>query len=282
MKVIQEQNVEAFTSSIQDLLLQREAENNLPLGILQRLQESPSKEPPFLIKIEEEGSPVFMTMRTPPHLWILPSIPSTTSNHIQKLTRYLFENQFEVPGILGEGETVQQFINEWVSITGANPIIHMRQGIYRLKELQPIHRTEGELINAGEHHLELVSKWLTRYGEETNEVSVKERAGELAEEMIRTQRMHLWIVNGEAVSMAARARVTPHGATINAVFTPDEFKRRGYATQAVWTLTKKLLDNGYQFCSLYTDLDNHASNSIYKKIGYEWIGSSIVYHFINE
>ncbi|SFG13288.1 hypothetical protein SAMN05216353_12427 [Halobacillus alkaliphilus] len=281
MKIIQEQNVESFTSSIQELLLKREAENNLPLGILQRLQESPSSENSLLIKIEEEGRPVFMTMRTPPHLWILPSIPAVTSGHIKSLARYLFENQFEVPGILGEGEAVQHFIDEWINITGENPIIHMRQGIYRLNELQPIHMNEGELIEAKESDLELVKKWLTRFGEETNEGTIKERTAEIAEEMIRTRRMHLWIVNGEAVSMVARARVTPHGATINAVFTPDEFKRRGYATQAVWTLTKKLLDQGYQFCSLYTDLDNHSSNSIYKKIGYEWIGNSIVYHFID-
>jgi len=281
MKIIQEQNVEAFTSSIQDLLLQREAENNLPLGILKRIQESSSNENSLLIKIEEEGRPVFMTMRTPPHLWILPSIPAVTSRHIKSLARYLFENQFEVPGILGEGEAVQHFIDEWVNITGKNPIIHMRQGIYRLNKLQPIHTKEGELIEAKKSDFELVKKWLTWFGEETNEGTIKERTAEIAEEMIRTRRMHLWMVNGEAVSMVARARVTPHGATINAVFTPDEFKRRGYATQAVWTLTKKLLDQGYQFCSLYTDLDNHSSNSIYKKIGYEWIGNSIVYHFID-
>ncbi|MGP4068550.1 GNAT family N-acetyltransferase [Halobacillus sp. B29] len=281
MKIFQEQNIEAFTLSIQDLLLQREAENNLPLGILRRIQESSSNKDSLLIKIEEEGRPVFMTMRTPPHLWILPSIPAVTSSHIKSLARYLFENQYEVPGILGEGEAVQHFIDEWVNITGKNPIIHMRQGIYRLNKLQPIHMKEGELIEAKESDFGLVKKWLTWFGEETNEGTIKERTAEIAEEMIRTRRMHLWIVNGEAVSMVARARVTPNGATINAVFTPDEFKRRGYATQAVWTLTKKLLDQGYEFCSLYTDLDNHSSNSIYKKIGYEWIGNSIVYHFID-
>ncbi|MCA1010993.1 GNAT family N-acetyltransferase [Halobacillus halophilus] len=281
MKIIQEHSVEAFTTSIQELLLQREAENNLPLGILKRLQESSSDENSILIKIEEEGRPVFMTMRTPPHLWILPSIATVTSSHIKSLARYLFENQFEVPGILGEGEAVQQFIDAWVNITGENPIIHMRQGIYRLNELRPIHMSEGELVEAKECDFELVKKWLTWFGEETNEGTIKERTAEMAEEMIRTRRMYLWIVNGEAVSMAARARVTPHGVTINAVFTPDEYKRRGYATQAVWTLTKKLLDQGYQFCSLYTDLDNHSSNSIYKKIGYEWVGNSIVYHFID-
>nr|WP_256521948.1 GNAT family N-acetyltransferase [Halobacillus sp. A5] len=80
--------------------------------------------------------------------------------------------------------------------------------------------------------------------------------------------------------MVSRARSTPNGATVNGVYTPDCFKRNGYATEAVHLLTRKLLQEGSQFCALYTDLTNSASNSIYKKIGYEKSGESLVYHFI--
>lgn len=263
--------------------MDREAENNLPLGILQRMKDSkPAPEEAFLLKVEEEGGPVYMTMRTPPHLWILPSVPGVTSKHLEKLARYLFENGWEVPGVLGEGGAVKTFVKEWVKITGAAPIIHMRQAIYRLNELKIQPSSTGELITADHSHLELLQRWLKWFGQETNEPLIEQAAQETAEEMIRSQRAYLWIVEGEVVSMAARARVTPHGATVNAVYTPDEFKRRGYATQTVAALTQKLLNQGYQFCALYTDLDNPTSNSIYKKIGYEWIGNSIVYHFIDE
>ncbi|OZU86959.1 GNAT family N-acetyltransferase, partial [Virgibacillus indicus] len=55
------------------------------------------------------------------------------------------------------------------------------------------------------------------------------------------------------------------------------FKKKGYATSTVAHLSQKILDEGFQFCSLYTDSTNPTSNSIYKKIGYYEAGSSIVY-----
>ena len=34
------------------------------------------------------------------------------------------------------------------------------------------------------------------------------------------------------------------------------------------SLSQQLLDQGYQFCSLFTDAANPTSNKIYQKIGY--------------
>ena len=57
-------------------------------------------------------------------------------------------------------------------------------------------------------------------------------------------------------------------AAVNAVYTPPEQRRRGYATAAVAVLSQRLLDTGYQFCCLFTDLSNPTSNTIYQRIGY--------------
>lgn len=79
--------------------------------------------------------------------------------------------------------------------------------------------------------------------------------------------------------MVNRSRKTKNGATINAVFTLDEYKRNGYATSSVAALSTKLLVEGARFCSLYTDADYPTSNRIYKKIGYYEVGTSVVYEF---
>ena len=68
--------------------------------------------------------------------------------------------------------------------------------------------------------------------------------------------------------MVASARETRSGCCINTVSTPPRFRRCGYATAAVATLTDALLQAGRRFCCLYTDLANPTSNSIYAKIGY--------------
>jgi predicted GNAT family acetyltransferase len=69
--------------------------------------------------------------------------------------------------------------------------------------------------------------------------------------------------------MCAWAGQTPRGVRINYVYTPPEFRRRGYASAAVSTLTKKLLDGGRKFVFLFTDLSNPTSNKIYQQMGYD-------------
>lgn len=56
------------------------------------------------------------------------------------------------------------------------------------------------------------------------------------------------------------------GVSVNAVYAPVEHRRSGYASIAVASLSRQLLDAGYAFCCLYTDLDYPASNSIYARL----------------
>ena len=65
----------------------------------------------------------------------------------------------------------------------------------------------------------------------------------------------------------ASARPTKRAIAVNGVYTPLEWRRRGYATACVAALSELLL-RGFEFCVLYTDLSNPTSNSIYTRIGY--------------
>ena len=72
---------------------------------------------------------------------------------------------------------------------------------------------------------------------------------------------------GEVVSMAG---YTTNGkrAKVTHVFTPKEERGKGYCQYLVYSLTKKLLEEGYTPL-LYTDYNYKASNEAYKKVGYE-------------
>jgi predicted GNAT family acetyltransferase len=67
---------------------------------------------------------------------------------------------------------------------------------------------------------------------------------------------------------------------ISLVYTPPDLRQRGYATACVASLSQMLLDEGWQFCTLFTDLANPTSNSIYRKIGYKPVGDFHDYLFI--
>ncbi|HEY96946.1 MAG TPA: GNAT family N-acetyltransferase, partial [Dehalococcoidia bacterium] len=63
------------------------------------------------------------------------------------------------------------------------------------------------------------------------------------------------------------------------VYTPPEHRRKGYATACVAGVCREILKSGYDFCTLYTDLSNPTSNSIYMKIGFRPVCDNVEYAF---
>jgi predicted GNAT family acetyltransferase len=79
--------------------------------------------------------------------------------------------------------------------------------------------------------------------------------------------------------MAFRSRPTLTGISIGSVYTPPEWRGKGYASACVAALSQLCLDSGYRFCMLFTDLSNPTSNKIYQQIGYRPIGESREFRF---
>lgn len=88
-----------------------------------------------------------------------------------------------------------------------------------------------------------------------------------AEEYINSGNMFFW-KDGRGNNVAS-CKFTPNGnmAGINLVFTRPEFRRKHYAENLVYQVTKLVMDAGY-VPMLYTDADYIASNACYEKIGY--------------
>jgi len=88
--------------------------------------------------------------------------------------------------------------------------------------------------------------------------------------------VYLWC-DPDPRTMAGSARPTQHAIAVNAVYTPPEWRKRGYATACVAELSRLLLARGYEFCVLYTDLANPTSNAIYSRIGYRPVRDLLMY-----
>ena len=88
--------------------------------------------------------------------------------------------------------------------------------------------------------------------------------------------LHVWEHGSRIVSSAAAVGATPHGIRVNFVYTPEEFRGRGYASALVADLTQALLDGGRAFVFLHTDLSNPISNRLYQRIGYERVGDFLM------
>ena len=84
--------------------------------------------------------------------------------------------------------------------------------------------------------------------------------------------------DGGPVSMAALSEPTAGVVRVQAVYTPEDRRGRGYASGCVAALSARALGAGHR-CILYTDLANATSNSVYRSIGYRAVFEGLRYRF---
>jgi predicted GNAT family acetyltransferase len=73
----------------------------------------------------------------------------------------------------------------------------------------------------------------------------------------------------KVVTMAVAARELVHGIAITYVYTPEEFRGKGYAAANMYYLSKEMLEKGYEFCTLFVDKKNPLSGRAYEKVGFK-------------
>ncbi|RIW35102.1 GNAT family N-acetyltransferase [Bacillus salacetis] len=265
-----------FDNKVRPLLLEKEAENNLPLGLLDQINEG-RYEDPFLAVMEDGGINAAVFIRTPPHHLIVTVFQEERIAEIgEVLWDYINAYNISLPGFVGNKKATVQLAEMWSKKTSRPYEVNMRQRIYRLDRLNDIEISEGKMEQADGSEVDLVTQWLMGFTEDTpgKPISIED-ASKRAKEMLEEKSVFFWEVEGVPVSMARRARKTDNGITVNFVYTPNKFRRKGYGRSVVAELSSMLLETN-QFCTLYTDLDNPTSNKIYMEIGYTPVCDSMM------
>lgn len=263
-------------------LEQNEGENNLPIGLAYRLAEDPyyyTSELPMLLSILEQGSVVGVVVMTPPKRIILSRIDTDIQTAIVPLVRHLREIDVQIPGVVGPAAAAQTFADCWVEdMPGVSVKLSKRMRVFEARSVANLPLSLGKMRFARPDDHPLMARWIVGLSEALGEPVSFDDAKSRAEKLIKDQQLYVWDNKGP-VSIAGVSRPMRNGTTIGAVYTPPEHRGKGYATSCVLLLTKKLLSDGYSFCSLYTDLSNPTSNSIYIKIGYVPIGDALELDF---
>ena len=151
--------------------------------------------------------------------------------------------------------------------------------IHQLTQVKPVATASGYLKPATEGDRPLLLGWFAAFASEIGEV-VSQDAQQAVEIGLKRQSIYLW-EDGIPVLWASRSQSSPAAGRIGPpVYTPPEYRRKGYATACVAALSQKLLDRGCHRCFLFTDLANSTSNHIYREIGYYPICDWHDYSFI--
>jgi predicted GNAT family acetyltransferase len=132
---------------------------------------------------------------------------------------------------------------------------------------------------AVESDRELLLSWTKAFAEECRLSSSPDDVRRAIDTALRNGLRYFWEHGGNVVAMASvgggGAGAVPR---IGSVYTPPEFRGRGYATGITAALTTELLARARK-CILYTDAANPTSNSIYQRIGYRPMSESVQYTF---
>lgn len=263
-------------------LERHESENNLPIGLVYKLAEAPHYygfKSPLLLSILEDEKVVGVAIMTPPRRIILSKIDTEFLVAMRQLVHHLRGINTRLPGVVGPAAEAQAFSDCWLEeIFSESARVAMQMRVFEARKVADMSLPPGRLrLARPDDHL-LMAKWIAKFSEEIREPVDLEGAKSHAERSIKGQELYIWD-DGVPVSIAKESRPTRNGTTINTVYTPPEHRNKGYATSCVWSLTQKMLMDRYSFCSLYTDLSNPTSNSIYTKIGYVPVGDALVFDF---
>jgi predicted GNAT family acetyltransferase len=144
---------------------------------------------------------------------------------------------------------------------------HLALKLFRTSRAIEPRPSPGELRVATTDDVPAVTDFVAAFGAEIREPFP--HPGRVARMGIEEARIHLWTVDGQPRAICAWQGPTPNSVRIGLVYTPPQHRGRGFASNAVAELTRRLLASGRKYCTLFTDKANPTSNSIYMKIGYE-------------
>jgi predicted GNAT family acetyltransferase len=230
---------------------------------------------PYFAVVHDEGTPVLAALMTPPHNLVVHGAPAAVPSVIADVIAL----GVDVPGVLGPVELAAEVAHGWKEATGQGSELVHHERAFVLREVTPPEGVPGQLRQAAPADLELISAWQAAFAAEALPEDAPGDTSAMAARAIADGVCWLWD-DGDPVSMVQQTRRTTHGATVSFVYTPPDRRGHGYASAAVAALSQQLLDGGFDFCTLFTDLANPTSNHIYQEVGYRPVGDFDQLRFI--
>ena len=256
-----------FYDRVKDYLLSYESEHCLLFGVINTLVYNPERYncEPYLATVESNGNIMAVAIRTPPFPLLLSKMQDFQA--VDLFVRDLYSLDELLPGVSSFMREGQIFAETWQIIASQSYQVEMQMRIHSLDKVQPITQSNGYLRPATQSDRDLLVQWSEAFGMEAS--GSADRFNEhFVDNYLQQNNFYIW-QNQVPVSMACAKDSTPNGALIGPVYTPPEYRQKGYASSCVATLSQTLLDQRHKYCFLFTNLANPTSNHIYREIGYQ-------------
>jgi GNAT superfamily N-acetyltransferase len=273
----------AFLDVAGDVLAAQPVLSTVVAGVAERISQQreagvawPEGVPCWFAVVLDGQDVIGTAMRTAPfgeHPAYLMPMP-TEAVHL--LAQTLLERDEPVLGANGALPAVQTFCEEMAAATGGTARVGQHTRLFELGDLVEPRPVAGRLRPAVLDEQDLVGSWYDAFMRDADEQAGR-RPGEsphespTGEELARGiagGRIFVWADDDDTPVNVTAATMPVYGVSrIGPVYTPKAQRGRGYASAAVYAVSRLLRDSGERPC-LFTDQANPTSNRIYEAIGY--------------
>ncbi len=282
MKVILYDKVEEFLNANEDILLKKEAANQLILFNGYATRDKEVSKDILFGRVEENGETCLIFCNVSPYNLLIQNFRKDFEDSIDALVYYLIENKVEIRGINANKKVCDKFIENYEDKTGCKFKEKLAMDIMELRNLNDITLSKGYFREAIDKELDILLDWHIKFAKEAlNEDIAAEKFVDNVK--IRINNRVVYIFEDEKhipVSMAMCAKQLRNGISVNLVYSDKNKRGNGYGMAVVYYLSKLYLERGNKFCSLFVDKHNPISNGVYAKIGYKIIEDNFEYRIV--
>ena len=271
------ENLEAFCVQALPFLRQQPVHHNLLLGMVGRLkQQQAGATVPYLAIVTQADQPVAVVMRTPPYGLVLSDMTDLAA--VEPIVQDLAADPLSIVGMNALTPIAEAFCYHWQAATGQLATLRMAMKINQLTTVTTLAAVAGELRGATVADREWLLAWYVAFNQEVWGSILRDGEAWLSQ---RLQQQDLFVWQNQApVALVCGDLILGALGRIFLVYTPPEYRRRGYASAAVARVSQELLNRGARSCVLFTDLANPTANKIYQAIGYapvcEWLHYQLI------
>lgn len=264
------------------MLLADAARNNMPLGVLQVLQDHPEIYPVFRLWLAvHDGHPVGVALQTEPYNVLLAE--PLVDEAVDALADAAVLDAGLLPGVTANLPWVDRFAERVTALTGRESRHVLGEGVWQLTAVADVPTPNGAARVATSDDRDLLRRWIREFADEAlpPEHPRDDARSDLEIDLrLVEQGGAYWVwEDGVPVSISGHRDIPGVGSRIGPVYTPPKFRGRGYATRLVAEHSAARLTAGDAACFLFTDLANPTSNAIYARIGYTKVCDAVEYAF---
>ena len=265
------EDINEFIKDNMELILKKEWLNNLMVGNIDAAKKNGIDESWILARVTKNNKTELIIFKRDP--WKL-LLYSPTENKDEDLYKFaageVYKIEPNLKGVNTEKDIGEEFSKQYCKIAGKEYKLHINMRILVLEKLLEPNLRQDVIVRKAElKDKEILKQFVKEFHlEGLNEVLSEERLEKDFHEFLE-KGYYVLEKDGKIVAQTVVTRKLEKGKSVSGVYTPKEERCKGYAYNLIYRVSKEFLDNGAEYCVLFTDDGNPISNHVYEKIGYE-------------